>query len=218
MSHEKERVDRVARMLTRVLAGATITMAMAIASVPASGDQLKVIKGADQNVPVTEKDGGTLTWIIQNQGAGSITLDNGFRSTGIRFRRTGGDQDDAPKVGTIGGCDSGVKLLGNGGQCVLTVDFTTPAVEDPAGTDDENSDRGFWDDDTAKGPDMFPTLTGTTDAGVLVTSDFLVGHVEVDDPGVKAVTPEPPSILLSLTAVLFGLSAFAWKQRGRLLE
>jgi hypothetical protein len=222
MSHEKERAYTKTRTqtswLTTVVTGASFTVVMAVATAPASGDSLKVITGDHQSIAVQEKEGGTLTWVIRNQGAGSVTLDNGFRGTGVRFRRTGGDADDAPKVGTIGGCDSGIKLLGNGGQCVLTVDFTTPALEDPAGTNDENNDRGFWDIDTARGPDVFPALTGSTDAGLLVTSDFLIAHIEVDDPGVKAVTPEPPSILLSLTAVLLGLSALAWKQGGRVLQ
>jgi len=213
MSTEKERPHRATGIGTRALANATITLAMAIASVPANGDQLKVLQGNGQNVAVPEGSGGTLTWIINNQGPGNITLDNGFGNAGIMFLYTGDDKDDSPLPGNIGGCNNGVKLLGNGGQCVLTIDFTSPAVKDT--TDDENSDRGFWDLSTAKG-DSFPVLTGTLDSGAKVTSDFLVGHVEIDDPGVKpATTPEPPAALLSLTGLLFGLLAFALKQGGR---
>jgi hypothetical protein len=206
MSHEEKRVYRV-------LIGTTMALALGIATVPAKGDRLVVTKGNDQNVPVMEEQGGTLTWIIQNQGPGAITLDNSLRKTGVRFVRSGGDNDDKPKVGTISGCDSGVKLPGGGGQCVLVVDFTTPDIPDT--TPDENSDRGFWNLESSRGTSDFPMLEGALANGMTVTSGSLLGHVEVDDPGKSAVTPEPPTIMLTLTSIVFGLSAWARKQYGR---
>ena len=207
MSHEEKRVYKV-------LIGTTMALALGIATVPAKADRLVVTKGNDQNVAVMEENGGTLTWIIQNQGPGAITLNNSLRKTGVRFVRSGGDNDDKPKLGTISGCDSGVSLPGGGGQCVLVVDFTTPEIPDSPTMPDENSDRGFWNLETRRGSADFPMLEGNLANGMTVTSGSLLGHVEVDDPGVNPVTPEPPTIILTFTSIVFGLSAWALKRYG----
>ncbi|WP_433968203.1 hypothetical protein [Tunturiibacter gelidiferens] len=73
----------------KVLTGTTMALVLGIATVPAKGDRLVITKGNDQNVPVMEDQGGTLTWIIQNQGPGAITLDNSLRKNGVRFVRSG---------------------------------------------------------------------------------------------------------------------------------
>ncbi|WP_433968202.1 hypothetical protein [Tunturiibacter gelidiferens] len=96
---------------------------------------------------------------------------------------------------------------------MLVVDFTTPEIPDT--TPDENKDRGFWNLEANRVTLDFPMLEGALANGTTVTSGALLGHVEVDDPGVSAVTPEPPTILLTLTSVVFGLSAWARKQYGR---
>jgi hypothetical protein len=162
------------------------------------------VMGNVQVKPVQEGNGAELVWTIQNTTNVILTVDDGLRTRGLAFNYTGGDRDDAPAVSSITGCDNSVMLAANTGACVLVVAFTTPAVKDT--TDDENNDRGFWDLITQRAIEA-PFLTASGPGVGNVQSGALVGRVEVDDPGVSAVTPEPASFVLVLTATLMGCAA-----------
>jgi hypothetical protein len=151
-------------------------------------DPLNVMGNA-QVQAVTEGGGADLVWTILNTTNDILTLDNGLRTRGLKFNYTGGDMDDAPAVSSIAGCDNGVQLAAKTGACTLVVSFTSPAVKDN-GPDDENSDRGFWDLIDQRAIEA-PFLTGSGQAVGAVQSGAIVGRVEIDDPGVKAVLPEP---------------------------
>lgn len=178
---------------------------------PVSFNDLKVTSGDNQDVAVPEGTDGILTWNITNQGKEIIVLDNGFRGSTPAFSYTGGDNDDDVGVTKISGCEKGVILAASGGRCTLVVSFTTPF--EPDTKPDENSDRGFWDLLSNK---AFPTLSGRDALDDPEISDPLRGHVEVDDPGVKAITPEPPPIVtLGLGFLVFGLARWAFKESNR---
>jgi hypothetical protein len=162
------------------------------------------VMGNVQVKPVQEGGGAELVWTIQNTTNVILTLDDGLRTRGLAFNYTGGDRDDAPAVSSIMGCNNGVMLAANTGACTLVVGFTTPAVADT--TNDENNDRGFWDLITQRAIEA-PFLTASGPGVGTVQSGALVGRVEVDDPGVSAVTPEPASFVLVLTATLMGCAA-----------
>lgn len=174
-------------------------------------NDLKVISGDQQSVAVTEGKGGELAWTIENMGANIIILNNGLRGGMPAFSYTGGDDDDDVGVTKISGCEKDVPLAASGGRCTLIVSFTTPFEKDTK--PDENSDRGFWDLLSNK---AFPTLSGLDALGNSEISGPLRGHVEVDDPGVKAITPESPTILtLGLGFIVFGLMRWAFKESSR---
>ena len=175
-------------------------------------DPLNVMGNA-QVQAVLEGNGADLVWTIQNTTNDILTLDNGLRTRGLAFNYTGGDMDDAPAVSTIAGCDNGVKLAAMTGACTLVVTFTSPAVKDNPGSFDENNDRGFWDLIDQRAIEA-PFLTASGQAVGAVQSGAIVGRVEVDDPGVKAVLPEPPSFALVLTAALLG-SVVAYGTRAK---
>jgi hypothetical protein len=160
--------------------------------------------GNVQVKPVQEGAGGDLVWTIQNTTNDVLTLDNGLRARGLSFNYTGGDRDDAPAISNIMGCDQGVQLAAQTGACTLVVSFTSPAVKDTV--PDENNDRGFWDLIDQRAIEA-PFLTASGQVVGAVQSGALVGRVEVDDPGVSAITPEPSSLALMLTATLLGCAA-----------
>jgi len=162
--------------------------------------------------PVQEGAGGDLVWTIQNTTNDILTLDNGLRTRGLTFNYTGGDRDDAPAVSNIMGCDQGVQLAAQTGACTLVVSFTSPAVKDTV--PDENNDRGFWDLIDQKAIEA-PLLTASGPGVGNVQSGAIVGRVEVDDPGVSAVTPEPSSFVLVLTAALMGYVAAVYRARTK---
>ncbi len=183
------------------LCGVVVAVLGSASSVRA--DSLTVM-GNVQVMPVPEGSGANLVWTIQNTTNDILTLDNGLRMRGLTFNFTGGDFDDAPVVSSIMGCNQGVQLAAQTGACTLVVSFTTPAVKDTL--PDENNDRGFWDLIDQRAIEA-PFLTASGQAVGAVQSGALVGRVEVDDPGVSAVTPEPSSFVLVLTAVLMGFAA-----------
>ncbi len=202
MRHYKEvlRAVELCGVVVAVLGSGTLLRA----------DSLMVM-GNVQVKPVAEGTGDDLVWTIQNTTNDILTLDNGLRARGLAFNYTGGDFDDAPVVSNIMGCDQGVRLAAQTGACTLVVSFTTPAVKDT--TDDENRDRGFWDLIDQRAIEA-PFLTASGPAVGNVQSGALVGRVEVDDPGVTAVTPEPSSFAMVLTAILLGCAA-AYRARTR---
>lgn len=180
---------------------------------PVPLNDLKVTSGDDQSVAVPEGTGGVLTWNITNQGKEIIVLDNKFRGSTPSFSYTGGDDDDDVGVTKISGCEKGVILAASGGRCTIVVSFITPF--EPDTKPDENSDRGFWDFLSNK---AFPVVSGMDALDDVEISDPLRGHVEVDDPGVKAITPEPaPIVTLGLGFVIFGLARAAFKKSSRSL-
>ena len=194
--------------------GVMIALIMAWASPFAKADL--IVTPVAGSVAVTEGDPGELSWTIQNNGKSAVTLNNDFRVRVPDFMWTGGDKDDDPLRGSIGGCDNGVTLAAEGGQCVLTVPFTTPVPDAGDETRDENKDRGFWDllNTVSGSKGEFGTVDGTLRDGTLVISQLVVGHVEVDDPGVKPIIPEPSSLLL-LGSGLLGLGGVLHKRQSR---
>jgi hypothetical protein len=196
---------------TAVLSVLIVTL-LAGASRFAKATDLQVI-GINNKVAVHEFEPGELSWMITNPNTLSVVLDSNPATAGWGFVYSGDDMDDKPLITRIGGCNQNVTLVPGTIGCILTVAFTTPAVPDT--TPDENMDRGFWNLAADVRIGLPPVLFGHDANGTSYASEPITGFVEVDDPGVPSIIPEPPTIVTLLTSVIIGGAGWAFRRNRR---
>ncbi len=182
--------------------------ALGVSSGSARGDLIVTCIACGVAVP--EGRPGELSWLISNNGASRVTLNDDIMTEDAQFVGVGPDLKDIPKLDAIQGCVQGAILVAHTGSCVLTITFTTPAAPHR-----DDGDRGFANLD---GKNSLGNLISLSVDGVDATKTTILGQplpglVEVDDPHVPPTIPEP-SIGLLLSSGL-GFLALQWYRQRR---